>query len=228
MLDLTFAMCETPPMSRKKVAQSEKQTDAPSSNRSVSLKSLAAHVGLSPTTVSFVLNESPLAASIPQATRDRVLAAAEALNYRPNFVARSLRAQRSYTLGILVPELSDGYSAMVLNGIEDYLLSQGFFYFVASHRHKPELIDKYPNTLVDRSVEGLIAVDTPVQHHPSLPVVAVSRHDDVKGVTNIVLNHRRGRNARARASSRAGAPEDRIHEGSGFQLGHGSAVVDDP
>jgi len=164
-----------------------KQTDT----RSISLKSLAAHLGLSPTTVSFVLNASPLAESIPQPTKDRIFAAAEAFNYRPNFVARSLRAQRSYTLGILVPELSDGYSAMVLNGVEDYLLSQGFFYFVASHRHKAELIGRYPQMLVDRSVEGLIAVDTPVQRRPSLPVVAVSRHDDLKGVTNIVLNHRR-------------------------------------
>lgn len=192
MLDLIFAMCETPRMSRKKaVADGSKRTDPRTSNGSVSLKSLAAHLSLSPTTVSFVLNESPLADSIPQATKDRIFAAAESFNYRPNFVARSLRAQRSYTLGILVPELSDGYSAMVLNGIEDYLLGQGFFYFVASHRHKAELIQKYPHMLVDRSVEGLIAVDTPVRQHPSLPVVAVSRHDDVEGVTNIILNHRR-------------------------------------
>jgi LacI family transcriptional regulator len=132
-----------------------------------------------------------LAESIPEETRDRIVAAAQAFNYRPNFVARSLRAQRSYTLGILVPELSDGYSAMVLNGIEDCLFGQGFFYFVASHRHKAELIQKYPDMLVDRSVEGLIAVDTPIRQHQALPVVAVSRHDDVEGVTNIVLNHRR-------------------------------------
>jgi LacI family transcriptional regulator len=157
----------------------------------VSLKALAEHLDLSPTAVSFVLNGSPLADSIPQPTKDRIFAAAEALNYRPNFVARSLRAQRSYTLGILVPELSDGYSAMVLSGIEDYLLSRGFFYFVASHRHKSDLIEKYPHMLMDRSVEGLIAVDTPVPYRPSLPVVAVSGHDDVEGVTNIILNHER-------------------------------------
>lgn len=191
MLDLVFAMCETPRMSRKKVARKDKEMTGVPSKQAVSLKSLAAHLGLSPTTVSFVLNGSPLADSIPQATKDRIFRAAERFNYRPNFVARSLRAQRSYTLGILVPELSDGYSAMVLDGIEDYLLTQGFFYFVASHRHKTELIDKYPHMLVDRSVEGLIAVDTPVQTHPSLPVVAISRHDDVHGVTNIVLNHQR-------------------------------------
>ena len=179
-------------MSRKKgLAIGDKGGVIRASGRSVSLKSLAEHLGLSPTTVSLVLNGSPLASSIPQTTKDRIFAAAQALNYRPNFVARSLRAQRSYTLGILVPELSDGYSAMVLCGVEDYLLSRGFFYFVASHRHKAELIDKYPHMLLDRSVEGLIAVDTPVRYLASLPVVAVSRHDDLEGVTNIVLNHTR-------------------------------------
>src|SRR5215471_1579919 len=192
MLDLIFAICETPAMSRKKgLAIGDKGGVIRASGRSVGLKSLAEHLGLSPTTVSLVLNGSPLASSIPQTTKDRIFAAAQALNYRPNFVARSLRAQRSYTLGILVPELSDGYSAMVLCGVEDYLLSRGFFYFVASHRHKAELIDKYPHMLLDRSVEGLIAVDTPVRYLASLPVVAVSRHDDLEGVTNIVLNHTR-------------------------------------
>src|SRR5690242_18103316 len=104
MLDLILAMCETPRMSRKRAAAPGPGRYIPQkSNGAISLKSLAAHLGLSPTTVSFVLNGSPLAASIAPATKERILAAAESMNYRPNFVARSLRAQRSYTMGILVP-----------------------------------------------------------------------------------------------------------------------------
>lgn len=160
-------------------------------NRPVSLKELAAHLDLSPTTLSLVLNDAPAASAIPQQTKDRIFEAARGFNYRPNFIARSLRAQRSYTLGVLVPELSDGYSAMVLSGVEDYLLQEGYFYIVASHRHKPKLLDLYPDLLLERSVEGLIAVDTPQRHRPLLPVVSVSGHDDVEGVTNIALNHER-------------------------------------
>jgi DNA-binding LacI/PurR family transcriptional regulator len=157
----------------------------------VSLKKLAERLGLAPATVSLVINRSPVADTIPQATKDRVFAAARKHNYRPNFYARSLRTQRSFTIGVIVPEVSEGYAAAVMSGIEEYLLQEGYFYFVASHRHRADLIDEYPRLLLDRSVDGLIAVDTPWNHNLSVPVVTVSGHNDVKGVTNIVLNHDR-------------------------------------
>jgi LacI family transcriptional regulator len=159
--------------------------------RSVSLKELAAHVGLSPTTLSLVLNDSPAARSIPQETKDRIKAAARGLNYRPNFIARSLRTQRSHTIGVLVPEVSGGYTAEVMNGIEDHLSREGYFYIVANHHHRPELLDHYPRLFVDRCVDGIIAVDTPCRHQLEVPVVSVSGHEDVSGLTNIVLDHKR-------------------------------------
>src|SRR3977135_1208961 len=120
------------------------------SARSVSLKFLAEHLQLSPATVSLVINRSPAAKSIPQTTQERVRAAARELNYRPNFMARSLRAQRSFTIGVVVPEISEGYAALVLSGIEDHLLQEGYFYFVMSHRHKNDLIEEYPGLLQER------------------------------------------------------------------------------
>jgi DNA-binding LacI/PurR family transcriptional regulator len=155
----------------------------------VSLKQLAEHLALSPATVSLVINRSPVADSIPQETKDRILAAARKYKYRPNFFARSLRAQRSFTVGVIVPEVSDGYSASVMSGVEDHLLQEGYFYFVVSHRHRPDLIDEYPRLFLERSVDGLIAVDTPWTLSLSVPVVTVSGHNQVKGVTNIVLDH---------------------------------------
>ena len=155
----------------------------------VSLKELAERLGLSPATVSLVINRSPVADSIPQDTKDRILAAVRKYKYRPNFFARSLRAQRSFTIGVIVPEVSDGYSASVMSGVEDHLLQEGYFYFVASHRHRADLIDEYPRLFLERSVDGLIAVDTPWTLSLSVPVVTVSGHNQVKGVTNIVLDH---------------------------------------
>jgi LacI family transcriptional regulator len=155
----------------------------------VSLKQLAQSLGLSPTTLSLVLNNSEKAQSIPQETKDRIFAAAQGLKYRPNFFARSLRSQRTFSVGVLIPELSDGYSALVLTGIEDYLLQSGYMYLVTSHRHKENLIEEYPRLLYDRSVEGLIAVDTTYDQDLPLPVVSVSGHKHVPGVTNIILNH---------------------------------------
>lgn len=158
-------------------------------SKPVSLKELAERLGLSPATVSLVINGSHVADSIPQETKDRIFAAVRKYKYRPNFFARSLRAQRSFTIGVIVPEVSDGYSASVMSGVEDYLLQEGYFYFVVSHRHRADLIDEYPRLFLERSVDGLIAVDTPWTLSLSIPVVTVSGHNQVKGVTNIVLDH---------------------------------------
>lgn len=159
--------------------------------QTVSLKFLAEHLGLSPATVSLVINRSPAAKSIPHRTQERIRAAARELNYRPNFMARSLRAQRSFTIGVVVPEISEGYAALVLSGVEDHLLEEGYFYFVVSHRHRADLIDEYPRLLQQRAVEGLIAVDTACHEGVNIPVVAVSGHREIPGVTNIALNHLR-------------------------------------
>ena len=156
---------------------------------SLSLKELARRLGLSTATVSLVINRSPGAKSIPQTTQERVRKAAREFNYRPNLMARSLRQKRSFTVGVIVPEISEGYTALVLSGIEDHLLQEGYFYFVVSHRHRTDLIEEYPNLLRQRAVEGIIAVDTHLTASSSLPVVAISGHKHVPGVTNIVLDH---------------------------------------
>jgi DNA-binding LacI/PurR family transcriptional regulator len=167
-----------------KIEKMVKNEDGP-----ISLKKLAAHLGLSPTTLSLVLNDSPLANTIPQETKDRILIAAREFNYRPNFIARSLRSARTFTLGVLAPEISGGYASEVLGGIEAHLLKEGYFYFVASHHHRQELLKRYTQLLVERCVEGLIAVDTPHFARPASPTVCVSGHDNEPGVTNITLNH---------------------------------------
>jgi DNA-binding LacI/PurR family transcriptional regulator len=96
----------------------------------MNLKKLAEHLDFSPTTVSLVINRSSVADSIPQETKDRVFAAARKFKYRPNFFARSLPAQRSFTIGVIVPEVSEGYSAAVMSGVEDYLLQEGYYSYL--------------------------------------------------------------------------------------------------
>jgi len=139
-----------------------------------------------------VLNSTPRATRFPEKTRKRILAAAAKFNYRPNFVARSLRKQQTFTIGVLVPEVSEGYAALVLAGIEDYLLQAGYFYFVVSHRHKTHLLEQYPRLFMDRLVEGIIAVDTTeLPFIPQVPTAVVSGHRRMPGITNVVLDHRR-------------------------------------
>jgi len=159
--------------------------------RKISLKFLANYLGLSTATVSLVMNRSPVADSIPQETHERIFAAARKFNYRPNFVARSLRAQRTFSIGVMVPEVSEGYAAGILSGVEEYLLKKGYFYFVVGHHHRADLIDEYPRLLQERAVDGLIAVDMPWPHGVlSVPAVRVSGIPN-DGVDTIVLDHSR-------------------------------------
>jgi DNA-binding LacI/PurR family transcriptional regulator len=156
----------------------------------VNLKQLAECLNLNPATVSVVLNDVP-GRSIPQITRDRIKAVAKKLNYQPNLLARSLRSRRTLTIGILVPDLGDGYHTQVLSGIGDQLIMAGYFYFTAHHRHQARLIEDYTRMLIGRGAQGIIAIDTHLEHSVSVPVVAVAGHRHIEGVTNILLNHKR-------------------------------------
>jgi LacI family transcriptional regulator len=156
----------------------------------VNLRILAEHLGLSQTTVSLVLNDSPSAKSIPQDTRDRVMEAAQRLNYRPNYFARSLRQSRSMSVGVLAPDLSEGYFTRVMSGVVEELTAAHYFYFTACHDWKPELIEQYPRMLVERAVDGFLLLNTPADSiEVPVPVVAISAHSAAANVTNIVLDH---------------------------------------
>src|SRR5579871_1284829 len=155
----------------------------------VTLKAVAQHVGLTPGTVSAVLNDAPSARSIPQETKNRIHAAARELNYKPNFFARTLRNKRTYTIGVIAEEIGDSYGSAVVSGIEQYLRKHDYFFLTVAHRHDPELLNRYSQILSERGVEGIITVDTTVQEMPTLPTVAVAGHKRVKGVTNIILDH---------------------------------------
>jgi LacI family transcriptional regulator len=157
----------------------------------VNLKILAEYLGLSPATVSLVMNNAPGVAAISPPTRHRVLEAAKLLDYRPNPIARSLRTRNTFTVGVIVPEFSEGYFTMLMNVIEENLLQSGYLHFVVSHQGKPDLIDEYPRLLTKRSVDGFLLVNTSLNEAVSVPVVSVSGHKKLKGTTNIMLDHDR-------------------------------------
>ena len=104
--------------------EQRERTAKPAGQDPVTLKQLATHLGLHAATVSVVLNDVP-GRSIPQATRDRIKAAAKEMDYHPSQLARSLRNRRTLTIGILVPELNDGYHTEVMSSIGDQLINAG-------------------------------------------------------------------------------------------------------
>jgi len=167
----------------------DKETGASNGN-AVTLKSVAAHVGLSAGTVSAVLNDAPSARHIPKATRERIIAAARKLDYRPNFFARSLRKRRTFTLGVIAYEIGDGYSSSIIAGIENFAREKDYFFVTGVHRHDREMFERYSRLLLQRGAEGIITVDFNLAHSLPVPAVSIPGHIDNEGVTNIVLDHR--------------------------------------
>jgi len=161
-------------------------------NRHVTLEMVAERVGLTKGTCSAVLNKSAASQSVPLHTQERILAAARELNYRPSFYARNLGVKRTYMIGVVTQEIGDFYSSPIISGIERYLRQKNFFFLTVAHRHDPTLLETYSHILLDRGVEGFITVDTFIDRPLPLPTIAIPGHRRVEGVTNIVLDHRRG------------------------------------
>src|ERR1700731_2851214 len=157
----------------------------------VTLKVVAQHLGLTPGTVSAVLNDAPSARFIPQETKNRIHAAAKKLDYRPNFFARTLRNKRTYTIGVIAEEIGDSFGSLVISGIEEYLRTKDYFFLTVVHRHDPKLLNRYSQLLLQRGVEGFITVDLQLSEALPLPTVAVPGHKRFPGVTNVVLDHHR-------------------------------------
>jgi LacI family transcriptional regulator len=157
----------------------------------VTLRTLAAHVGLSVGTISALLNDSPSSRHIPKKTRERVLTAARELDYRPNFFARSLRNKRTYTIGVIAHEIGDSYSSLIIAGIEKLARQRDYFFITGIHRHDPSLFEQYAKVLLQRGAEGMITVDYNRRYSLPVPTVAVAAHPRYKGVSNIILDHQR-------------------------------------
>jgi len=157
--------------------------------KTVNLRTLAEYLDLSQTTVSLVLNNSPASRSIPETTRQRIQEAARKLQYKPNYFARSLRSSRSLAIGILAPDLSEGYFTLVMNGVQQELLRAHYFYFTACHYWQKEWLQKYPLLLSERAVDGFLLLNTQVEIKMPVPVVAISSHLNAPGVTNLCLDH---------------------------------------
>lgn len=119
----------------------------------VTIKEIAKELGVSPSTVSRALREHP---SISPVTRKRVREVAEKLGYRPNILARGLATRRSYTIGLIVLDISNPFYAEIAEGVEEVLSSRGFTVFLCNSGFDPEKESKYISLLRERRVEGII------------------------------------------------------------------------
>jgi LacI family transcriptional regulator len=158
--------------------------------KKVTLKFLAERLGLSKAAISSVLNNSPLARSFAPETRERIYKAAEEYKYKPNYFARYLNQRRSYLIGVLSPDLAEGYNSNVLGAIEKYLLESDYRYFLATHEWSKARIERTIEMFLDRGVDGLILINTPLSMEVDLPLAVIGKSDSVeRGISITIDNH---------------------------------------
>lgn len=126
---------------------------ASSASARVTVRDVARAAGVSQPTASLVLGNHPTA-RVAAATRERVLAAAGALGYRPNVVARGLARGRSFALGVIVPDLRNPFFADVVSGAERVAGAAGYALLLCGAAERPA--GEHLETLVSRQIDGVI------------------------------------------------------------------------
>lgn len=124
----------------------------------VTLRHVAKECGLSPATVSIVLNNAPLARYIPTETKERILKAAKKLRYRPNLYARSLVSKRSHAIGVMVCDMTDPFCTLILRGVENSLYHGSYLPILTDFHNEQARFERHLEMLLDRRVEGLIVL----------------------------------------------------------------------
>jgi LacI family transcriptional regulator len=119
------------------------------------IREVAESAGVSYATVSHVINNTRL---VSQETRARVLAAMDALNYRPNALARSLRQGRTNTLGLVLPDSANPFFAEISRSIEDEAFKKGYSVFLCNTELDTERELFYVDVLSNKQVDGIIFV----------------------------------------------------------------------
>src|SRR5882672_4468729 len=185
----------------KRALESEILRQSRAKESMVTIKDVAKQSGFSSTTVSIVLNDAPLARYIPKATKLRIHKAAKSLGYRPNLFARSLRSNRSHTVGVMVFDMTDPYCTLILRGIENTLYQSSFLPILTDVHNERSRFERYLEMLLDRRVEALIVVanwlfvDIDVLgdlEKSNIPTVMIGRELQGGSVSSVIVDNEAG------------------------------------
>lgn len=127
-------------------------------NKPVTISQVAEIAGVSKTTISRYLNGH--FGNMSEATKERIAATIKELNYRPSRQAQALKSKRSYLIGVVVADISNLYSSMLLKGIGEILKEAGYQMIIVDSANSPEQEHQLLTQLLDQGVEGIILQPT--------------------------------------------------------------------
>lgn len=125
----------------------------------ITRKDVAEVAGVSPTTVSFVLNNSR---KISEKTRKKVFDAVEKLNYKPDMIARSMVTNETKQLGMVLDDIMNPFYGEIVAGFENAAIEQGYFVNICTGLKN---LDGYFDNFISRRLDGLFIVSLPYKFH---------------------------------------------------------------
>jgi LacI family transcriptional regulator len=164
----------------------------------VTIRDVARVARVHPGTVSRALN-AETRALVNQETAERVMRAAEELGYRPNRIARGLKTSRSYTIGVLIPDITNPLFPPILRGIEDRLDDGGYTSLIVNTDNDPERERSHLEAMRARQVDGFISATARLDRElladiaaAGTPLVLVNRSLEDGSVPAVTVNDRQG------------------------------------
>jgi LacI family transcriptional regulator len=156
----------------------------------VTIRDVAKRAGVSTTSASYGLNNT---GTISAATRQRVLEAAEDLNYHPNAFARNLKNRRTRTIGVFITRFGGAFYEEILEGIHDAVLKTDYELIVCPETRTIRKI------LTQRQVDGAIVFDSKIKSETLIrlasikfPIVVLDRYLDVDYVFPLLIDNQQG------------------------------------
>lgn len=153
--------------------------------KAISIKKIAELTGVSSATVSRVLNNT---GRFSEETRRRVMEVVEQLDYRTNIVARSLRTNKSQSIGVAVPDITNEFFSHIVLAIENYCFPKDYSVLICNTNESEEKEKLYIKSLLSKGVDGVIylASGTNIDRTfaGQLPIVCIDRPS---GRDNIVV-----------------------------------------
>lgn len=176
------------------------------------MREVAERADVSVSTVSHVLNETR---RVSADTRQRVLSVIFDLDYQQNLLARGLKTQKTFTVGLLISDIQNSFFTSVVRGVEDVALSQGYHLFLCNTDEDPQREANYIRELGKKRVDGLIvAPAAPLHNHASqlkaqgIPFVFIDREVEGLKTGSVRVDNRLG--MRLAAEHLVGLGHDRI------------------
>jgi len=163
----------------------------------VSIIDVARRAGVSPATVSRVLNKT---ANVSPELKERVLSAVSELNYVPDPFAHGMRTKRTRSIGLIISDITNPFFPELARGVEDYVSSLGYSLILCNTDAKPENEKRYVELLLNKGIDGLMFTSLRIGEdvirsllNDGIPCILVGRKpENIEGLVYVVTDNYRG------------------------------------